>query len=163
MLYSSKNREDLEKLEGFSSFQNQVNAVRLQEKLGKQKFHEDVKKVFESGTDTNENASEDLTKTMTLTSKKNNKALEKLNNKLPEILNDRGIVASCLLPPLSEITILKKTILFKLVKDSSTKRIKHLLIHNSMGVTLYDNFSFCDTGKILEMKGDLLKKITNNN
>ena len=39
-----------------------------------------------------------------------------------------------------------------------------MLIRNSIAVTLYDNFStFCDTGKIVEMKGDLLKKTTNNN
>ena len=104
MSYSNKNRTDYEKLEGFSSMQNQVKAVRLQDKLGKQKFHENVKKVFESVTDTNANTSEDITKTMMLTSKENNKSLEKLSNKLSEISNDRGIVSSCLLTPLSEIT-----------------------------------------------------------
>ena len=39
MLYPIKNIEDLEKLEELASLQNQVKAVRLQDKLGKQNFH----------------------------------------------------------------------------------------------------------------------------
>ena len=50
MLYSIKDREDLEKLEQLASLQNQVKAVRLQDKLGKQNFHEDLKKVLEPVT-----------------------------------------------------------------------------------------------------------------
>ena len=44
MLYSIKNREDLENLEELVSLQGQVKVVRLQDKLGKQNFHEDIKK-----------------------------------------------------------------------------------------------------------------------
>ena len=44
MLYSIKDREDLEKLNELSLLQDQVKAVRLQDKLGKQNFHEDMKK-----------------------------------------------------------------------------------------------------------------------
>ena len=47
MLYSIKNIEDLENLEELASLQNQVKVVRLQDKLGKQNFHENMKKVFE--------------------------------------------------------------------------------------------------------------------
>ena len=39
MLYSIKDREDLEKLEELASIQDQVKVVRLQDKLGKQNFH----------------------------------------------------------------------------------------------------------------------------
>ena len=46
---------------------------------------------------------------MMLTAKENNKALENLNNTLLEIMNDRGIIGSCLLSTLSKITILEKT------------------------------------------------------
>ena len=38
MLYSIKNREDLEKLKELFTLQNQVKAVRFQDKLGKQNF-----------------------------------------------------------------------------------------------------------------------------
>ena len=44
MLYAIKDREDLEKLEDLVSLQNQVKVVKLQDKLGEQNFHEDVKK-----------------------------------------------------------------------------------------------------------------------
>ena len=46
MLYSIKDREDLENLSELASLENQVKVVRLQDKLGKQNFHEDMKKVF---------------------------------------------------------------------------------------------------------------------
>ena len=41
--------------------------MRLQDKLGKQKFHEKIKKVFEPVTDVFKNISEDVTKLMMLT------------------------------------------------------------------------------------------------
>ena len=46
MLYSIQNREDLEKLGELISLQNQVDEVRLQEKLGEQHFHEYMKKLW---------------------------------------------------------------------------------------------------------------------
>ena len=47
MLYSIKDLEDLNEL---VSLQDQVKAVRLQDKLGKQNFHEDMEKVLEPMT-----------------------------------------------------------------------------------------------------------------
>ena len=46
MLYSIKYREDLEKLNELVSLQDQVKTVRLQDKLGKQNFHENIKKII---------------------------------------------------------------------------------------------------------------------
>ena len=43
MLYSIKDGKDLEKLEELASLQNQVKVVRLQDKVGKQNFHQDMK------------------------------------------------------------------------------------------------------------------------
>ena len=103
MLYSIRDREDLENLNELVSLQDQVKTVRLQDKLGKQNFHEDMKKVFESITKSLENTSQDITKTITETSVKNNQAMENLDNKLLEIMNDRGIIASYLLSPLAKI------------------------------------------------------------
>ena len=54
-------------------------------------------------------------------------------------MNDRGIIASYLLSPLSKITNLENTSQFNLVKDSNSYRVKELLIHNTIPVTLYDN------------------------
>ena len=50
MLYSIKDEEDLKNLEELASLQSQVKTVRLQDRLGKQNFHEDMKKVFEPVT-----------------------------------------------------------------------------------------------------------------
>ena len=76
MLYSIKDREDLEKLNELVSLESQVKAVRLQDKLGKQNFHEDMKKVFEPITKSIKDVSEEVTKTMTKNSVKNNQALK---------------------------------------------------------------------------------------
>ena len=44
MMFAINNREDLDKLIELASLQDQVKVVRLQVKLGKQNFHEDMKK-----------------------------------------------------------------------------------------------------------------------
>ena len=164
MLYSIKDREDLENLNKLASLQDQVKAVRLQDKLGKQNFHEDMNKVFEPVTKSLENTSQDITKTITETSIKNNQAIEILNNKLLENMNDRGILATYLMSPLSKITIPENSSQFKLVKDHISKRVNDLLKKNTIPITSYNNLlTFRDTGNEFELKGDLLKKITNNN
>ena len=114
MLYSIKDREDIEKLEELVSLQNQVKVVKLQDKLGEQNFHEDIKKVFEPVTKSLNNTSENITKAITESSKDNNLALENLNNKLLEIMKDRGILATYLISPLSKITNPENTTQFKL-------------------------------------------------
>ena len=164
MLYAIKNVDDLEKLNELVSLENQVKVVRLQDKLGKQNFREDMKKVFEPVTKSIKDVSEEVTKTMTENSIKNNQALENLNNKLLEIMNDRGILASYLMSPLSKITNPENTSQFKLVKDSNSNRVNDLLIKNTIPIALYNNLlTFRDTGKEFELKGDLLKMITNKN
>ena len=164
MLFPIKDRKDLEKLNELASLQYQVKAVRLQDKLGKQNFHEKLKKVFETVTKSLENTSQGITKTITESSMKINQAIENLNNKLLEIMNDRGIIASYLLSPLAKITNPEISTQFKLVKDSSSNRVNDLLIHNSIPITLHDNLlTFRDSYKQFELKGDLLKMITNKN
>ena len=164
MMFVINNREDLDKLEELASLQNQVKVVRLQDKLGNQNVHEDMKKVFEPVTKSLETTSENLTKAKTESSKENNLALENLNNKLLEIMNDRGILATYLMSPLSKITNPENTTQFKLVKDANSNRVNDLNINNSIPITLYNNLlTFRDTGKEFELKGDLLKMITNKN
>ena len=163
MLFSIKDREDLENLNELASLQDQVKAVRLQDKLGKQNFHEDMKKLFEPVTKPLGNISQGITKTITETSIKNNQAIENVNNKLSEIMNDRGILASYVMSPLSKITNPENTSQFKLVKDSNSNRVNDLKIHNSIPITLYGNIlTFRDTGKKFELTGDLLEMITNS-
>ena len=56
--------------------------VRLQDRLGKQNFQENVNKSYEPLTDTIEDTSRDITKTKTEVLSKNNKAISDLNEKV---------------------------------------------------------------------------------
>ena len=79
-------------------------------------------------------------------------------------MNDRGILATYLMSPLSKITNPENTSQFKLVKDPSSNRVNDLKIHNSIPITLYGNMlTFRDTRKEFELTGDLLEMITNKN
>ena len=93
MLFPIKNREDLQKLNESVSLQNQVKVVRLQDKLGKQNFHEDLKEVFEPITKSLADTCEKITKTFTENSIENNKTFSDLNEKVPELMNDKGMIA----------------------------------------------------------------------
>ena len=72
------------------------------------------------------NTSENLTKIITETSFKNNQVLEKLNNELLEIMNDRGIEASYLQSPLSKITNHENKSQFEAEEDPNSNRVKDL-------------------------------------
>ena len=123
-----------------------------------------MKKLLEPVTKSLENTSQDITKTITESSIKNNQAIENSDKKLLEIMNDRGILALYLMSPLFKITNLGKTSQFKLVKDPSSNRVNNLKIHNSIPITLHKNLlTFRDTNKQFELKGDLLKMITIKN
>ena len=92
-LVSLQGQADLEKLNGLVSLQGQAKAVRLQDKLGKQNFHEDMKKIFEPVTKSLESTPQAVTKTITESSINNNKAIENLNEKILELMNDKGMIA----------------------------------------------------------------------
>ena len=84
--------------------QKQLQEVRLQDKVGKQNYRHETEKLFEPVTDTKESTSEILTKTITESSIKNNEAFININNKLLEIMIDRGMLASNLISLLCKIT-----------------------------------------------------------
>ena len=81
MMFPIRNVEDLRNLNQAVSLQNQVKVVRLQDKLDKQNFHEDITEVFEPLTNTLKKTSENITKTITESSINNNKAISDLNKK----------------------------------------------------------------------------------
>ena len=78
-------------------------------------------KAFGPVTKSIKHVSDELTKTMTENSIKNNQVLENTNNKLPEIMNDRGILATYLMSLLSKITNQENTIQLKVCKRSILK------------------------------------------
>ena len=138
--------------------------VRLQDKLGEKNYHQNAEKLYKPVTDTIKNTSENLTKAITKSSIINIEALKELNKKLLEIMNDRGLLASYLISPLSKITYPENTSQFRLVKVSNSNRVNDLLIKNTKPITEHNNLlTFRDTGKVFELKGDLLKIIANKN
>ena len=120
-----------------ASLKNQVNELRLQDKLGKQKFHENIEKLHEPLTDTIEDTSRDIIKTKTETSIKSNETLEILNNKRLEIVRVSGIITTYLISASSKITNLENTSQFKSVKHSTSNRVNDVLIHNTIPVFPY--------------------------
>ena len=83
MLYSIKNREELE---------NQVDEIRLQDKLGKQNLYEKLKNLYERFTNTIRDTSQDTTNTITETSTKKNQAISGLNEKVLKLMKDKGMI-----------------------------------------------------------------------
>ena len=163
MLFPIKDREDLEKLNEVVSLQNQVKIVRLQDKLGKQNFHEDMTKVFEPLTDTLKKTSENITKTITENSINNNKAIENLNEKILELMNDTGMIAPYLTTTLVEVFKKDNKSQFRLRKDHNSPKMNEFLIHGTIPVTIFSNMiTFRDSNKTFRLEGDLLKLITNH-
>ena len=75
---------------------------KLQVKLGKQKVHADMKEKFEPVTKPTTDVSPDVTKTVKVASEENIEAIAALNDKVKELMNDPGIIASYLVSPLSK-------------------------------------------------------------
>ena len=157
MLFPIRNREDLEKLNEAVLLQNQVKVVRLQDKLGEQNFHEDMTKVFEPLTDTLKKASENITKTITESSINNNKAIENLNEKVLESMNDKGLIDSSLI----EVIKSDNKGQFRLTKDHNSTKTNDFLINENVPLTIFSNMlTFRDTKKVFKIEGDLYKVIT---
>ena len=103
-------------------------SINITRQASKKNFHGDIKNVFEPVTKTIKDTPEDATKTNTETSKGKDKELAKSNNKLLDIMKDRGILASYLLSPLPKITNPEQTSRIKRVESPDTNRVKYLLI-----------------------------------
>ena len=162
MLYSIKNIEDLEKLNEAISLQKQVQEVRLQNKLGDQNFHENMNKLFKPMTDAIKNTSENITKTITENSINNNKAIENLNEKILELMNDKGMIAPYLTTSLVEVFKKDNKSQFRLRKDPNSTKMNDFLIHGNIPVTIFSNMiTFRVSNKTFRLEGDLLKVITN--
>ena len=163
MLFPINNREDLQNLNELVSLQNQVNEVRLQDKLGEQNYHEDSKKIFKPMTEAIKSTSENIIKTLTENSINNNKAIENLNEKILELMGEKGIIAPYLVSSLSNVFNLENKSQFRLRKDPDSTKINDFLIHRAIPVTLFSNMiTFRDSDRSFKLEGDLLKLITNH-
>ena len=163
MMFPIRNVEDLQNLNEAVSLQNQVKVVRLQDKLGKQNFHEDMTKVFEPLTDTLKKTSENITKSITENSINNNKAISDLDEKILEIMNDKGMIAPYLTTSLVEVFKKDNKSQFRLRKDNNSTKMNDFLIHGNIPVTIFSNMiTFRDSKKSFRLEADLLKLITNH-
>ena len=162
MLFPIRNIEDLQNLNEPVSLQNQVKVVRLQDKLGKQNVHQNMEEVFEPLTDTLKKTSENISKSITENSMNNNKAIENINEKVLELMNDKGMIAPCLAGSLVEVFKSDNKSQFRLKEDPDSTKINDFLIHGNIPVTIFSNMiTFRDSMKTFKLEGDLLKVITN--
>ena len=139
-----------------------MKAVGLQDTLGKQNFHEDMKKVFETVTNAIKNTSENITKTITESYIKNNKAIENLNEKVLELMNDKGMIAPYLASSLVNLFKTENRSQFKLIKDKNSIRMKDFLINGCILISLNSNMlTFRDSNKSFKLDGDLSETLTN--
>ena len=150
MYIAIKNREDLENLEELASLKTQVEEFRLQDKLGKQNYHQDTNNLFEPLTDAIKGISGILTKTITETYNKYNKAIENLNGKVLDLTNDKGMIAPYLTSSLVNLLKLENKSQFRLIKDPNSTELNDILINTSVPVTLYSKMlSFGDSNESL--------------
>ena len=158
MLYPIKDGENLQNLNELVSLESQVKAVRLQDKLGKQNFHEAMRKVFEPAFNTIKYFSENLTKTISEAYFNNNKAIENLNEKVSELMNNKGKIAPYLASSLVILYRPENESQFRLIKDLNSTKMNVFLINDGIPVTLYSNMlTFRDSNKTFKLDGDLLE------
>ena len=162
MLFPIKGSEDLQNLNELFSLQNQVNEVRLQDRFGEQNYHGDSKKLFKPMTDVIKSTSENITKTLTENSLNNNRTIENLNEKVLELMDEKGMIAPYLASFLVNLFKPENKNQIRLRKDHNSTKMNDFLIHRGIPVTLFSNMiSFRDTNKSFKLEGDLLKLITN--
>ena len=122
----------MEKLEELGSLKDQVKAVRLQDELGKQNFHEDMKKPFEPMTDIVKDVSNDITDFITETLIKNYKAISDLNEKVFEVMNIKGITAPFSASSLVNLLKPENNSQFKLIKISNSFRMNDFFMNTNI-------------------------------
>ena len=121
-----------------------------------------MQEVFEPLTNTLKKTSENISKTITETSIKNNKAIENLNEKVLELMNDKGLIAPYLASSLVEVFKFDNKSQFRLRKDPNSTKMNDFLIHGKRPVSLFSSMITCrDSNKSFILEGDLLKVITN--
>ena len=125
MLFAIRKVEDLQILNEAVSLQNQVKVVRLQDKIGKQNFHDNMEEVFEPLTNTLKKTSDNITKTITENSNNNNKAIENLNETILELMNDKGIIAPYLTTSLVEVFKKDNESQFRIRKDPNSTKMNN--------------------------------------
>ena len=121
-----------------------------------------MKKLYEPLTDKIKNVSQNITKTISETSIKNTKAISDLNEKVLELMDEKGLIAPYLTSSLVNLFKSENKSQFRLRKDPNSTKMNDFLIHGIIPITLFSNMiNFRDSNKSFRLEGDLLKTITN--
>ena len=162
MLYPIDNREDLQKLDEAVSLQNRIKAVRLQDKLGEQNYHQIAEKLYKSLTDTIKGTSENLSKTITEIFINNDKAIENINEKILELMSDKDLIDPYLASSWVNLLKPENKSQFRLKKDLNSTELNDFLKNEGIPVILFSNMiTFRDSNKAFKLDGDLLETVTN--
>ena len=160
-MYPTNNKEDLQKLDEAVSLQKQVREVRLQDKLGEQNYHEDAKKLIKSTTDAIKNTSEIITKTLTKNSINNNQAIENLNEKILELMNENGVISPYLASSLVNLFKPENKSQSRFKKDLNSTKMNDFLLNGGIPVALFSEMLiFGDSNKSFKLDGNLLETMT---
>ena len=136
--------------------------MRLQDKLGEQNYHQIAEKLYKPLTHTIKDTSENLTKFFTDTNINNKKAIEKLNERILELMNDKGLLAPYLASSLVNLFKPQNKSQFGLKKGLNSTKMNDFLINKGKPVTLFCNMTtFRDSNKSFKLDGDLLETIKN--
>ena len=120
------------------------------------------KKIYEPLTDTMKNTSENLTKTIRETYIINNKAIKILNEKILELMNDKGMIEPYLVSSLVNLFKPENKSQFTIIKDLNSTKMEDFLINGDIQVTLFSILlTFRDSNKSLKLDGDLLETMKN--
>ena len=106
----------------------------MQDKLGEQNFHEDLRKLYEPTFDTIKITSLDIEKTKTETFIKNSKVLENINEKVLGLMNDKGMIVPYLASSLVTFFTPENKSQYKFIKDPNSTRMNYFLINTKVRV-----------------------------
>ena len=105
------------------------------------------------------NTSQNLTKTITETYINNNKAIESINEKVLELTNDKGMIASYLASYLVNFFKPENKSKFRIIRDLNSTMMNDFLIDGGIPGTLYSIMLFFrDSNKSFKLVGDLLEQ-----
>ena len=115
-----------------------------------------MKKLYDPLTDTIKNTSENITKTISETSIKNTNAISDLNEKVSELMDEKGLIAPYLASSLVNFFKPETRSHFSFEKDLKSPEMNDFLINDGIPVTLYSNMlTFRDSNKAFILDGDL--------
>ena len=96
------------------------------------------------------NTSENLPKTLTENSNNNNKAIENLNEKFLDLMNDKGLISPYLASSLVNLFKPENKSQFRLKKDLNATKMNDFVINAGIPVFLFSNILlFRDSNKLL--------------